>query len=179
MLPSLPSFTACCFYMASGLFSCQAGLLSLLEASQSLDAPPNALALMVTGDSWLPCLSYVRAALSVATALASFAFGLICVLLARAPDEGVPDGVPDDMMTLTWYPYLMYGVALPTWLLIYNCAAAPACMLPEYERNPALRLHLDMTSSGAARTFNPMHPRLQRHASQAAAVCPLHPLPYP
>ena len=101
MLPSLPSFTACCFYMASGLFSCQAGLLSLLEASQSLDAPPNALALMVTGDSWLPCLSYVRAALSVATALASCAFGLLCVWLARVPDDGLPDGVPDDYLATT------------------------------------------------------------------------------
>ena len=162
--------------MASGLFSCQADLLSLIEASQSLDAPPNAMALIVTGDSRLPYLSYVRAALSVATALASCAFGLLCVWLARAPDDGLPDGVPDDMMTLAWYPYLMYGVALPAWLLLYNCGAALVCMLPEYKHNPALRSHLDATSTGAARPFNPMHPWLQRHASGGSRV-PHAPLP--
>jgi hypothetical protein len=124
----------------------QADLLSLLESSRSLDAPPNAQPLIVTGDSRLPCLSYVRAALSVAAALASLAFGLLCAWLARAP----ADGVPDDMMTLAWYPYLMYGVALPTWLLLYNCGSALVCMLPEYKRSPALRSHLDATSTGAA-----------------------------
>ena len=73
--------------MASGLFSCQADLLSLIEASQSLDAPPNAMALTVTGDSRLPCLSYVRAALSVATALAS------CCLCERSEKSATSNGV--------------------------------------------------------------------------------------
>ena len=42
------------------------------------------------------------------------------------------------------------GAVLPTWLLLYNCWAALAFMLPEYKRNPALRSHLDATSTGAA-----------------------------
>ena len=45
----------------------------------------------------------------------------------------------------------MYGAALPTWLLLYNCWAALAFMLPEYKRNLALRAHLDTTSTGAPR----------------------------
>ena len=49
---------------------CQADLLSLLEASQSIDSPPLAHAIIVTGDRRLPWLAHVRAVLSVATALA-------------------------------------------------------------------------------------------------------------
>ena len=129
---------------------CQADLLSLLEASQSVDSPPLAHAIIVTGDRRLPWLAHVRAVLSVATALASLAFGLLCFHLSRSSEEGPPDGAPDDVPTRAWSPYLMYGAALPTWLLLYNCWAALAFMLPEYKRNPALRSHLDATSTGAA-----------------------------
>ena len=47
---------------------------------------------------------------------------------------------------------------LPTWLLLYNCWAALAFMLPEYKRNPALRSHLP-PHPGVSRLTGPRGPQ--------------------
>ena len=63
---------------------CQADLLSLLEASQALDVVPTALPLSVSGDSRLPCLSYVRAMLSVRRMLTRCTPTVRCVAVSCA-----------------------------------------------------------------------------------------------
>ena len=76
-----------------------------------------------------------RALTQVATALASAAFGLSCawLWLARAPDstDGTDDEGDEGGTAPRAWLYLT-GAALPAWLLVYNCAAALCCMLPEY-----------------------------------------------